>query len=152
LKYEVKHPHMKVRDIYAAMFTLFLTAGAQAQDVSLGLWQLTIQTRVSATPGFEPAPYILNQCFTAADVRDPSQILGGISSPGASDCTYTSKAYSGNTFRFSMQCAVSLGISTRGEERFTATTLDGTLTAITDVSGQKTEFSNRISGKRIGGC
>jgi len=143
---------MKVRNILAATFALFLTTGAQAQDVSPGLWQLTIETRVSATPDFVPAPYTLNQCFTAEDARDPSRVMGGVANPGASDCTYTDKAYRGNTFRFSMQCAGTLGISTRGEVSFTATTLDGTITAIADVGGQKTEFSNRISGKRIGGC
>ncbi len=50
-----------------------------------------------------------------------------------------------------MQCVGTLGITTRGEVHFTDTTLDGTITAITDVNGQKTEFSNRIGGKRIGG-
>lgn len=143
---------MRERNILAATFALFLTAGAQAQDVSPGLWQITIETRVNATPGFVPAPYTLNQCFTAEDVRDPSRVLGGVANPGASDCTYTDKAYRGNTFRFSMQCAGTLGIGTWGEVSFTATTLDGTITAIADVGGQKTEFSNRISGKRIGGC
>lgn len=144
---------MRARNIFAATLALFLTAGAaQARDVSPGLWQLTIETRVSATPAFVPAPYTLDQCFTAADVRDPSRILGGIANPGASGCAYTDKSYRDNTFRFSMQCAGALGISTRGEVRFTDTTLDGTITAVTDVNGQKTEFSNRISGKRIGGC
>jgi Protein of unknown function (DUF3617) len=79
-------------------------------------------------------------------------VLVGVGNPGASDCTYTDKAYSGNSFHFSMQCAGSFGISTTGEVSFTATTLDGTITVIADVGGQKTEFSNRISGKRIGGC
>ncbi len=84
---------MRVRNIFAATFALFLTVGAQAQDVSPGLWQLTIETRVNATPGFVPAPYTLNQCFTAEDVRDPSRVLSGVANPGASDCTYTDKAY-----------------------------------------------------------
>jgi Protein of unknown function (DUF3617) len=143
---------MKVRAIFAAMVALFLATGAQAQDISPGLWQLTIETRVSAIPGFVPAPYTLNQCFTAGDARDPSRVLVGIGNPGASDCTYTDIAYRGNTFHFSMRCAGSFGISTTGEVSFTATTLDGTITVIADVGGQKTEFSNRISGKRIGGC
>lgn len=143
---------MRLRNPFAATLALFLTAGAQAQDISPGLWQLTLETRVSATPGFAPAPYTLNQCFTAADARDPSRLLGGVANPGASDCTYTDKAYRGNTFRFTMQCAGTLGITTRGELSFTATTLDGTITAIADIGGQKTEISNRITGKRMGGC
>ena len=143
---------MWARNTVAASFALFLTAGAQAQDISPGLWQLSVETRVSAAPGFAPAPYTLNQCFTAADARDPSRVLGGVANPGASDCTYTDKAYRGNTFRFTMQCGGAFAISTRGEVSFTATTLDGTITASADVGGQKTEFSNRISGRRIGGC
>jgi hypothetical protein len=143
---------MCARNTFAAIFALVLAAGAQAQDISPGLWQLTVETRVSATPGFAPAPYTLNQCFTAADARDPSRVLGGVANPGASDCTYTDKTYRGNTFRFTMQCAGIFGITTRGEMSFTATTLDGTITASADVGGQKTEFSNRISGRRIGGC
>ena len=143
---------MWARNTFAASFALFLTAGAQAQDISPGLWQLSVETRVSAAPGFAPAPYTLNQCFTAADARDPSRVLGGVANPGASGCTYTDKAYSGNTFRFTMQCGGAFAISTRGEVSFTATTLDGTITAIADLGGQKTELSSRISGKRMGGC
>lgn len=143
---------MRVRNTFAAAVAVLLATGAQAQDISPGLWQLTIETRVGAVPGFVPAPYTLNQCFTAGDARDPSRVLAGIGNPGASDCTYTDKAYRGNTFHFSMQCAGSFAISTTGEVSFTATTLDGTINAIADVGGQKVEFSNRISGKRIGGC
>ena len=143
---------MWARNTFAATFALFLAAGAQAQDISPGLWQLSVETRVSAAPGFAPVPYTMNQCFTAADARDPSRVLGGVANPGASGCTYTDKAYRGNTFRFTMQCGGAFAISTHGDVSFTATTLDGTITASADVGGQKTELNSRISGKRIGGC
>lgn len=136
----------------AALLALFMTIPALAQDIAPGLWQLTMETRVAATPGFSPAPYTLNQCLTAADARDPSRVLGGVANPGATGCTYRDKGYSGNTFRFTMECAGTLGIRTRGEVSFTSSTLDGTITATADLGGQKVEFSNRISGKLLGGC
>ena len=143
---------MTGRIAYAATLALLLTQEAQAMDISPGLWRLTMETSVGAAPGFVPAPYSQDQCFTTTDVRDPSTVLGGVANPGASSCTYTEKAYSGNTFRFTMRCAGTLGMQTRGEMRFTSTTLDGTITAIANVSGQKAEFSSRIRGERMGGC
>ncbi|MBI5331238.1 MAG: DUF3617 family protein [Betaproteobacteria bacterium] len=135
----------------AALALLYIVP-AHAQDIAPGLWQITMETRVSATPGFTPAPYTLNQCLTAADARDPSRVLGGVANPGATGCTYTDKGYSGNTFRFTMQCAGTFGIRTRGEVSFSADSLDGTISASADVGGQKVEFGNRIRGKRVGGC
>jgi hypothetical protein len=137
---------------FLPVLTLLAATPLQAQDISPGLWQLTLETRVAATPGFAPAPYTLNQCLTAADARDPSRVLGGVANPGATGCTYRDKGYSGNTFRFTMDCAGTLGMTTQGNVSFTSTTLDGTITATANLGGQKVEFSNRISGKRVGGC
>jgi hypothetical protein len=117
-----------------------------------GLWEITLETRVAAQPGFTPEPFRLKQCLTAADTRDPSALLGGIANPGASGCTYGNKAYSGNTFRFTMQCAGSYAIQSQGEVSFTADTMDGTIGAIANVGGTKTEFNNKVSARRLGGC
>ena len=84
----------------AAMASAFFSSAALAADITPGLWTITMETRASATPGFQPAPVTVNQCFTAADARDPSKILGGMSNPGASGCQYTEQSFSGNTFRF----------------------------------------------------
>ncbi|MCX7142259.1 MAG: DUF3617 family protein [Proteobacteria bacterium] len=92
------------------------------------------------------------QCLSAADTKDPSALLGGMSSPGASGCTYSNKTYSGNTFRFSMQCSGSFAIQSQGAVSFTADSMNGTITATADVGGRKTELSNKVSARRIGGC
>src|SRR3972149_9071693 len=76
-----------------------------AEDMTPGLWEIAMETRVAASPGFAPGPFKLSQCLTAADVRDPSKLLGGLANPGASSCTYTDKSYSGSTFRFTMTCS-----------------------------------------------
>ena len=68
---------MKVFSVPALLVVLLSPLGAQAADISPGLWAITMETRTSAAPGFQPAPVTVNQCFTAADARDPSAILGG---------------------------------------------------------------------------
>lgn len=123
-----------------------------AADLSPGLWAITLETRVAAQPGFTPEPFHLKQCLTAANARDPSALLGGIANPGASGCSYSDKSYSGNTFRFSMQCAGSFGVQSRGEVTFSADTMNGTISATANVGGEKTELTNRISAHRLGGC
>ncbi|MFH1605222.1 MAG: DUF3617 family protein [Pseudomonadota bacterium] len=127
-----------------------LCASAQAADLSPGLWEITIETRVAAQPA--PEPFRLTQCLTAADARDPSALLGGLANPGASGCTYTNKTFSGNTFRFSMQCAGSFAIRSQGEVSFTSDTMNGTIDAAADLGAEKVKLSNKISARRLGGC
>ena len=125
---------------------------AFAADISPGMWEITLETRVAAQPGFAPEPFRLTQCLSASDARDPSNVLGGMANPGASGCTYANKAYSGNTFRFSMQCAGSFAIQSQGDVSFTTDSMNGTITSVANVGGEKTEFSNKVSARRLGGC
>src|ERR1035438_2696572 len=96
--------------VLAALQAAAFSTPGLAADMSPGLWEITLESRVAAQPGFAPEPFRLTQCLTAADTRDPSKVLGGIANPGASGCTYSNKAYTGNTFRFSMQCTGSFAI------------------------------------------
>jgi Protein of unknown function (DUF3617) len=123
-----------------------------AADIQAGMWALSLENRVQAAPDFMPQSYTLNQCLTDQDARDPSRVLGGMANPGASDCTYTDKSYSGNTFHFRMQCAGSLGLRANGEVTFTATTLEGSVVSTASVAGQDVEFRVGISGHRTGAC
>ncbi len=138
--------------IAAALPAAAFSQPGAAADLSPGLWEITLETRVAAQPGFAPAPIRLRQCLTAADARDPSALLGGVANPGARGCSYSDKSYSGNTFRFSMQCDGSFGIKSRGEVTFSAETMNGTISATADVGGKKTELNNKISAHRLGGC
>lgn len=139
-------------------FTLFaaclqcLASPADAADITPGLWAISMETRTQAAPGFQPAPFTVNQCFTAADARDPSRLLGGLSNPGASDCQYTEKSYNGNTFKFAMLCGGAYALQSRGEVTFDAQTMNGLITAKANVAGTLTEFQNKLSARRIGNC
>ncbi|MES2355703.1 MAG: DUF3617 family protein [Pseudomonadota bacterium] len=132
--------------------TAMISVPSMAADLSPGLWEISMETRVAASPGFTPAPFQVKQCVTAEDARDPSKMMGSLANPGASSCTFTDKNYVGNTFRFTMQCAGTYALKTRGELTFTATTMNGTMTATGMVEGQKTEFTNQISARRLSGC
>ena len=123
-----------------------------AADVSPGSWEITMETRVPAEPGFAPPPFQITQCLTDADARDPSRVLGGVSNPGASGCSYSDKSYSGNTFSFSMQCAGTYEIKASGRVSFTADTMQGMIDSTANVGGKPVQTQNKISARRVGGC
>jgi len=131
---------------------IFMSSAALADDISPGSWQITMETRVPAEPSFAPPAFQLTQCLTAADARDPSRVLGGVSNPGASGCNYTDKSYSGNTFTFAMTCGGGYGIKASGRIAFTANSMDGTIQSMAIVAGKPVETQNKISARRLGGC
>lgn len=90
--------------------------------------------------------------LVAADARDPSRVIGPLSTPGATGCRYTERSYAGNTFRFALDCAGSLGIQSRGSVTFGAESFDGTPAATANLGGQAVEFESRVSGRRLGDC
>ena len=108
--------------------------------------------RAGAAPEWAPAPLILKQCLTANDARDPSKLIGSISTPGATGCSYTERNYSDSTFRFALDCSGTFGIKSRGSVTFSATQFGGEITAIGTVAGQTTEFHNKVAGTRVGDC
>ena len=131
---------------------MFMSTIAFADDISPGSWQITMETRVPAEPGFAPPAFQLTQCLTAQDARDPSRVLGGVSNPGASGCNYTDKSYSGNTFTFAMTCGGGYGIKASGRIAFTANSMDGTIQSTATVAGKPVETQNKISARRLGSC
>lgn len=123
-----------------------------AADVSPGLWEISMETRVASDPGFTPALFRATQCLTAEDARDPARLLGELANPGATGCEYSDRKYSGNSFSFTLRCAGSYGIASRGQVAFTADTMNGTIAATANVGGRSVEMQNRISARRIGDC
>ena len=111
-----------------------------------------METRVASDPGFAPAPFRMTQCLSAADARDPARLLGQIANPGASGCSYTERNYAGDSLSFKLQCAGSYGIASRGQVSFSATSMDGSITADANVGGASVQLQNKLSARRIGGC
>ena len=136
---------------------LLLIAGATpalalADDLMPGLWEITMESRVPSETGWKPTPFNLTQCLTASDAKDPSRLVSSISTSGASGCNFTEKTYSGGSFRFALDCGGSFGLKTKGTMTFGASSFAGTIVATGNVGGQATEFQNRVTGRRVGGC
>lgn len=49
-----------------------ITLPAYAEDISPGLWEITMETRVPANTKSAPTPFNLSQCITASDAKDLS--------------------------------------------------------------------------------
>jgi hypothetical protein len=130
---------------------LFISCSFGA-DVSPGMWEITLETRVPDEPGFAPPPYTIKQCITEADARDPSRVIAPHANPGATGCDYTNKSYSGNTFTFTMQCAGTFGIQSSGTVTFTSDTMQGNITGTANVTGKTVQTQNKLSARRVGGC
>lgn len=126
--------------------------GALAADATPGLWEITLEARVQAEGAWAPGPMSLTQCLTAADARDPSRVIGPLSTPGAAGCRYTERSYSGGAFRFALDCTGSFGLKSRGSVTFDATSFEGTLSATANLGGQAVEFESQVSGRRLGDC
>ena len=132
---------------------MIAAASAFAEDIAPGLWEITLESQVPTDTGWAPAPFNLTQCVTTSDAKDPSALISSIAVPGATGCNYTDRSYSGSTFRFTLECAGSYGIKARGSVTFSSNSFNGSITATTNiVDGQTTEFQNRLSAKRVGGC
>ena len=143
---------MRSRIITLSLCALALTGVARADDLSPGLWELAMEARVDAEPGFQPGPITVNQCLTKADARDPSKVLAPIATSGATGCSYSEKSYVGQKFRFAMQCSGTLELRTTGEVMFTATTLRGAITTTSSIDGKKVELKSTLTGRRVGDC
>lgn len=139
----------RVRYILAIMLTV--PGICLSQDLSPGLWQISLQAQSAAIP-MAMAPLQVSQCLTGEDATDPSKLLDTIASPGASGCTYSDKSYSGNKFHFAMECTGTLAIRATGDVSFTSTTLSGTIDTSAAVTGQPVEMKNSVSAQRVGDC
>ena len=142
---------MKARILFAMIVAMAATTTV-AEDLSPGLWEISMESRAGAAPEWTPAPFSLRQCLSANDARDPSKLIGSVSTPGATGCNYAERNYSGSIFRFALDCSGTFGIKSRGSVTFGATQFSGEITATGNVAGQTTEFQNKVSGTRVGDC
>jgi hypothetical protein len=122
-------------------------------DISPGLWEIMMETRVPADAGFTPPPHKITQCISAQDAKEPGALFSQMGTPGATDCRYSDRNYhAGNTFTFAMKCAGNLGLRSSGKVAFTPETMDGTISAFATVGDKEVETQSKVMGRRVGGC
>ena len=125
---------------------------ASAEELLPGLWEITLETRVPGAEGLSPGTNQITQCLTPGDARDPSRLMASLSTQGASGCSFTSKSYSGSSFRFTLECAGAFELKSRGEVSFSASSMSGTINASASLGGKITEFQNKLTARRLGNC
>lgn len=142
---------MRIKIISLAVF-LSAAQSTLAADLQPGLWELTLETRVPASPDFAPAPNTAKQCLTEHDAQDPSRVLGSLANPEVSNCTFTENNLAGYTLHFKMQCAGTLNMQTVGDISYSATTMEGSFVSTANILGQTTEIHSKVTAHRLGGC
>lgn len=143
---------MKVKQRVTTAILMAMGVSAWAAELSPGLWEISMETRTEAAPGFQPAPFSITQCIRAQDAANPGELLGKIANPGASACNYTRKAWNGNVFSFAMTCAGTFAMTTQGEVTVSATSFQGQIKADSTVAGERTSFTNKLNARRVGNC
>ena len=147
----------------ASLRLLALSAGLFASLHALpapgpepGLWDVSADMAIPTVPDFRQEPVTLRQCFSAADVRDPGRMLGGMANAGAANCTFTDKRESPGHADFSVRCDGLLAISGRGSVDYTAQSMQGRLeigfAASPGENAQRVESVSHISARRVGNC
>ncbi len=140
---------------WVAAILLAASMNGIAEDIQPGLWQITLESRVVATPDWNPEPFQLSQCLTAADAQNPEQLLIGLSTTGASGCEFLNRQASGQHLQFEVQCGGALGIHGQGTVDFTAMTVTGVLNArfaATDDAAEAVEMQNQLRAVYVGPC
>lgn len=143
---------MRRRMLVVGLCALVMAPVAGGADLAPGLWELALEAQVAADPGLQPGTITVNQCVTKDDVRDPSKLLGGLATAGASNCSYLEKGYVGQTFRFVMQCSGTLELKATGEATFSPQALHGAFTTSSVLGGKRVELKSTLTGRRVGNC
>ena len=143
---------MKVRLIAAALLGLGWSLLAPAEELTPGLWEISLELQLPGAAPQTALPTRVSQCLSAADARDPSKILGAMATPGASDCRYVDKTDSGNAFHFSMECAGTYQLKLRGDLVHSSTSMSGSIVTHAQIGGQAVELPSRVSARRLGDC
>ena len=142
---------MKKIQPLAALSLILLFNIAQAEDIRPGLWKITSESSVEASPDWKSQPFELTQCLTESDAKNPAGLLLGMGSPGATGCDFPGNQYSSNGMKFEVSCTGTLGIKGHGEVTYTATTLDGFLDV--NLGGtDKIDMRNKIHASYLGIC
>lgn len=136
------------------LLAALLAPGAgHAEDLLPGLWEISLEARAEGNAGWAPPPFTVSRCVSAADARDPTALVGQLSTPEASGCTYQERSYTAGALHFRMTCGGSFAIRAEGTVRFSASHFDGEVKATADLGGgAPVTLHNRISGQRSGGC
>jgi hypothetical protein len=146
---------MKTFQALTAIALIATGADAVAEEIQPGLWRITLESRVAATPNWNPDPFQHTQCLTEQDAQHPDQLLSSMATPGVSGCEFLNRQASAQHLNFDLRCGGELEIKGHGEVDFTATRLDGFLNvhfAAREDGAETIDMQNRIQAVYLGNC
>jgi hypothetical protein len=128
------------------LFVVFaLTFFPARADIGEGSWEVEITTLM---PGAPAGSFKQVQCMSAADAKDPANLIGG-TGPG---CAFSNRRDDGSTFRFDVSCTSGAPLSGGGELRYTSDTLNGEIAVRVKQGEQAMEVRSLIKARRLGPC
>jgi Protein of unknown function (DUF3617) len=132
-----------MRSVLLVAFALaFFPARA---DIGEGSWELEITTLMPGAPADSVKQV---QCMSAADAKDPANLIGG---PGPG-CAFSNRRDDGSTFRFDVSCTSGAPLNGSGELRYARDTLDGEIVMRVKQDEQAMEVRSVLKARRIGPC
>jgi hypothetical protein len=135
-----------MRTILSAFIAVSTLAAFPARaDLGEGSWELEITTMM---PGAPAAPVKQVQCLSAADAKDPANLIG---SPGAG-CAFGNRRDDGATFSFDVTCNAGAPLSGSGTLRYARESLDGEIVVRMKQGEQQMEVRSILKAKRLGPC
>ena len=152
----IPHVHRRLRFwLGIAAIGMMVSPLTVAEPMQPGLWQITLKSRVAATPDWNPDAFQLTQCLTEQDAENPDRLLTGLGTTGATGCEFLDRQATGQQLRFKVRCAGTLGIEGQGTVNFTATTVRGELTvrfAASEGATEAVEMQNQLQAVYVGPC
>ncbi len=137
-----------MKKIMIAVVLLFIlcAAGAWAQQLKDGLWEITTQVEIKGMKHQIP-PTTFRQCMTKSDPVPKNQDKNF-------ECKTTSQKVSGNTISYAVDCKGKQGVMTStGQSTYTGSTMDGSSNTSFKMKGQpEMQMASRMKGKYLGAC
>lgn len=146
---------MKTFQALTAMALMATGMGAGAEEIQPGLWQITLESGVAATPDWNPQPFPLTQCLTQQDAQRPERLLASLGASGVSGCEFSNRQASARHLNFDLHCGGDPKITGHGEVDFTATRLEGFLNvrfAASEAGAEPVAMQNRMQAVYLGNC
>jgi hypothetical protein len=146
---------MKTFQALTAMALIATGTGAVAEEIQPGLWRIALESRVAATPDWNPEPFQLTQCLTEQDARRPERLLASLGASGVSGCKFSNRQASARHLNFDLHCGGDPKIEGHGEVDFTATRLEGFLNvrfAASEDGAETVDMQNRMQAVYLGTC
>jgi hypothetical protein len=127
-----------------AVLAALSAASLAAHAVDPGEWEITVQAVMTGSQ--KPAVATKKQCFTDADSRDPSRVLGQ-----GGTCKFSNKNESAGAMSFDVDCTGLMPMQGKGSVVYTGQLVEGSLD-LHATADSNFKMQTIMKGRRLGPC